>query len=181
LRGLSVDRLHQQLWVHHYDMVEPERKLPAIIPGVGVTTHSATPDGKTIRENLRKTRLHLEKTPIYAVEQDGLIVIKNLDPEGMKPTLRQLATVVCKFYNITFAELISTSRSANMVRYREQFAYIACLHTTHSLPQIGKFLGGRDHTTILSNLRVFCDRVGVPMPRGYKFSRRSNNKGKVAA
>jgi chromosomal replication initiation ATPase DnaA len=34
-----------------------------------------------------------------------------------------------------------------------------------SLPQIGRRLGGRDHTTVLHGIRRHCELNGLPYPR----------------
>ena len=54
---------------------------------------------------------------------------------------------------VTRCRLIGQSRAQGLVRAR-RVAMIAMRSCGMSLPQIGEALGGRDHTTVLHNLRV---------------------------
>lgn len=51
-------------------------------------------------------------------------------------------------------EIVSVRRSRAICRARSLLIWLARRHTSLSLPQIGRQLGGRDHTTILYNCRV---------------------------
>jgi chromosomal replication initiator protein len=62
---------------------------------------------------------------------------------------------VCRFYNITHAEMISSKRSHNIVFPRQIAMYLARELTDLSLPKIGQEFGGRDHTTVLHA----CDKI----------------------
>jgi hypothetical protein len=46
-------------------------------------------------------------------------------------------------------EILSKRRTAPVVLSRQKAAYLACKLTLRSLPEIGKAISGRDHTTIL--------------------------------
>ncbi|PKR90896.1 hypothetical protein CXZ10_05995 [Pleomorphomonas diazotrophica] len=47
-------------------------------------------------------------------------------------------------------DILSHQRPPNMVRARHMAIYLACTYCSHlSLPQIGRLMGGRDHTTII--------------------------------
>lgn len=69
------------------------------------------------------------------------------------PTLRALAQVVTKYFNVKLADLRGASRRKALVNARDIVVYLARQTTTHSLEQIGNYLGGRDHTTILHGYR----------------------------
>lgn len=67
---------------------------------------------------------------------------------------------VAQAYNMTPADIASKYRHANLVEARQHAVYLIAKHTTLSLPQMGRILGGRDHTTILFALRVMNQRMG---------------------
>lgn len=63
-----------------------------------------------------------------------------------------------RVFKISRRELRSDRRSAHLVLARQFVIYWACRLTQLSLPQIGKLLGGRDHTTILHGKRRYPDK-----------------------
>ena len=56
-------------------------------------------------------------------------------------------------YNVSRADLLSSRRTANVVRPRQVAMYLAKTLTLRSLPEIGRRFGGRDHTTVLHAVR----------------------------
>lgn len=65
------------------------------------------------------------------------------------PKWRGIALEVCKKHGIKFTDLCSDRRDRKAVSARHEAAYRMRNETTLSLPQIGKRLGGKDHTSIL--------------------------------
>jgi chromosomal replication initiator protein len=61
--------------------------------------------------------------------------------------------VVARQYNVSRADLLSSRRTANVVRPRQVAMYLAKTLTLRSLPEIGRRFGGRDHTTVLHAVR----------------------------
>jgi chromosomal replication initiator protein len=68
-------------------------------------------------------------------------------PEPM--TMRAICGVVCKHYGINKNDLTSIRRTAPLVRARFVVVYLARTLTPMSYPEMGRRLGGRDHTTVL--------------------------------
>lgn len=62
----------------------------------------------------------------------------------------QLLDVVSKFYSVHTIHIISQQRSGRIMRPRHVVMYLATELTGLSLVQIGKRMGGRDHTTIIN-------------------------------
>ena len=56
---------------------------------------------------------------------------------------------VSKYYNVTPDDITGRSRNQQVMRPRQVCMYLAREDTLASLPQIGKTLGNRDHTTVL--------------------------------
>ena len=63
-------------------------------------------------------------------------------------TLKDILEKVCKFYNISQEDIISTSRNANLVKARQVIIYLAKELTQDSLNTIGDFLK-RKHSTVI--------------------------------
>lgn len=79
-----------------------------------------------------------------------------------RPTARDVATEEAAKYGYTFREIIADDRRKVIAqaRHRVVFAiYTRCPHL--SLPQIGRALGGRDHTTMLNSLWRVCEQDGI--------------------
>ena len=73
--------------------------------------------------------------------------------------LDDIARVVCGMYSTTKPEFISHRRSHYIVEARQVFYWLARKYTSFSLPQIGAFCGGRDHTTILHGVNKIDEQI----------------------
>lgn len=69
--------------------------------------------------------------------QDKLVSIDNIQ------------RTVAEYYNIKFADLSSKSRQRSIARPRQVAMALSKELTNHSLPEIGKAFGGRDHSTVV--------------------------------
>jgi hypothetical protein len=65
------------------------------------------------------------------------------------PRVRFVAEHVAALFAVSMVDLNSARREARIVRPRQVAMYLARRMTLCSLPQIGKQLGGKDHTTVL--------------------------------
>ena len=68
---------------------------------------------------------------------------------------------VCRYYNITHAELVGNKRKQNIVFPRHMAMYLCQELTESSLPQIGKAFGGKDHTTVMHAVDKIKKIMGV--------------------
>ena len=68
------------------------------------------------------------------------------------PTVAQIQRAVCRFYDVSFRELISHRKTADVVRPRQIAMMLAKELTIHSFPEIGRRFD-RDHTTVLYAVR----------------------------
>lgn len=76
-----------------------------------------------------------------------------------RPTMRSILRHVAEETGVSAAELIGQGRKASIVRARQYAMYRMRQETRQSLPQIGAFLGGRDHTTVLHGVRAHAKRM----------------------
>lgn len=77
-------------------------------------------------------------------------------------TLREIAVEVAAKHRITLDQLVGHDRSVCYVHPRQEVyyrAYIECPHLSY--PEIGRRMGGRDHTTIAHGVKKHCGRIGV--------------------
>lgn len=75
-------------------------------------------------------------------------------------TLQQILSQVAKKHTLTQGALKSRQREADVCAARNE-AYYESYLLGKSLPQIGRFYGGRDHTTILSGIRKHMKDNGI--------------------
>lgn len=91
----------------------------------------------------------LTRTPITLDLANS--ALKDLFPErSVRPiSIQTIQQEVCKFFNVSRAELIGDKRAQSIVYPRQVAMYLARLLTDFSLPKIGSEFGGRDHTTVM--------------------------------
>lgn len=75
------------------------------------------------------------------------------------PTLAQIMFETCGKYNVTALDIRSSRRTRDIMIPRQEFYWRARYETEHSLPMIGRFCGGRNHTTILSGVKAHARRA----------------------
>jgi hypothetical protein len=69
--------------------------------------------------------------------------------EASGPSMEQIAECVASRFDLTLAALKGRSRAREVAWPRHVAMWLATLDGSRSLPQIGRFFGGRDHTTAL--------------------------------
>ena len=74
-------------------------------------------------------------------------------------TPSQVIEIVAKFYSISVPEIVSASRSRELVQPRQVAMYLIRQETDASLPEIGGLLGGRDHTTVIHGVERIKERL----------------------
>jgi hypothetical protein len=93
-----------------------------------------------------------ELETIMAIELDQPKRIEHEPPKaGARKYVHILHDMAVK-YNLSQIELIGRNRDQRIMKARQE-AYYLMQRAGYSLPQIGQFLGGRDHTTVLSGIR----------------------------
>jgi len=75
--------------------------------------------------------------------------------------IEEIQRIVARHYNVSRSDLLSSRRTANVVRPRQIAMYLAKTLTLRSLPEIGRRFGGRDHTTVLHAVRKIESLIGV--------------------
>lgn len=78
-------------------------------------------------------------------------VLKDTFPErSVKPiSISTIQQEVCRFYQISRADLVGNKRSQAIAFPRQVAMYLTRELTDYSLPKIGGEFGGRDHTTVM--------------------------------
>lgn len=70
-----------------------------------------------------------------------------------------IKTIVCSHFSINVADIESSKRTKNLAHPRQIAMYLCRELTELSLPNIGKYFGNRDHTTVMHA----CDKISNDM------------------
>lgn len=72
-------------------------------------------------------------------------------------TIENIQRIVADHYNISLEDIKSKSRSRSVARPRQVAMALAKELTSHSLPEIGREFGGRDHTTVMHACKTITE------------------------
>ena len=67
--------------------------------------------------------------------------------------IEDIQKLVASHYSVSRADILSSRRTAAVVKPRQVAMFLAKMLTLRSLPEIGRRFGGRDHTTVLHAVR----------------------------
>lgn len=73
--------------------------------------------------------------------------------EPPAPTFRCIKDHVAAAYKISVPEMLSQRKEMKVCRPRQLAMYFCRMMTGHSMPEIGRRFGGRDHTTVICAVR----------------------------
>ena len=69
--------------------------------------------------------------------------------QARQVSIENIQKTASDYYNIKLSDLLSKRRSRSVARPRQMAMFLAKELTNYSLPEIGEFFGGRDHTTVI--------------------------------
>lgn len=113
--------------------------------------------GKRIRSNVRELEgalARLKANSQFTGSQISLDFTRDalrdlFVAQDKQITLDNIKKVVAEFFSLQISDLTSANRSRSLARPRQMAMALAKDLTSHSLPEIGKAFGGRDHTTVM--------------------------------
>lgn len=140
-------------------------KKKAEAEGVSISDEVCFLVAKNLRSNVRELEGALNRVIAYAgfhgkeisldVAKDALRDI--ISATNRQISLEQIQKTVSDFYKIKVSELHSKKRTRAIARPRQIAMWLARELTSHSLPEIGDFFGGRDHTTVIHACRTITE------------------------
>lgn len=80
-------------------------------------------------------------------------------PISMRVSMASIIAEVADTYGFSIEELKGPGRTKGISNARQHAMWMMAQQDHLSLPQIGRFLGGRDHTTILHGIRQHGARM----------------------
>jgi chromosomal replication initiator protein len=134
--------------LHHPGFDVPSAVLIYIAKAV---THNGRDLEGALNRLLAHSKLTGQPITLEMAEREVRDLIRPQEPKRIK--IEEIQRIVARQYNVSRADLLSSRRTANVVRPRQVAMYLAKLMTLRSLPEIGRRFGGRDHTTVLHAVR----------------------------
>ena len=125
--------------------------MPVLAHIAGQVTQSGRDLEAAVTRLLHHSQFYKKAVTTELADEVIRDLVKPTDPRRIR--VEDILRVVSKHYNVTRADLLSSRRTANVVRPRQIAMYLAKVLTLRSLPEIGRRFGGRDHTTVLHAVR----------------------------
>jgi len=118
-----------------------------------------------LRSNVRELEGALKKVIAHARflgEEITVPLIKDalkdlLAIQSKLISVDNIQRTVAEYYKIKMGDMISKRRNRSIARPRQMAMCLSKELTNHSLPEIGTYYGGRDHTTVLHACRTIND------------------------
>jgi chromosomal replication initiator protein len=140
---------------HHPGFEVPQSVLVFIAKSV---THNDRDLEGAVNRLLAHSKLTGQPVTLEMAEREMRDLIRPVEPKRVR--IEDIQRVVARQYNVSRSDLLSSRRTANVVRPRQVAMYLAKVLTLRSLPEIGRRFGGRDHTTVLHAVRKIEALVG---------------------
>jgi chromosomal replication initiator protein len=141
-------------------MHHPGFEVPA--PVLAFIAKSVTHNGRDLEGAVNRLLAHSKLTgqpvTLEMAEREMRDLIRPAEPKRVR--IEDIQRIVARQYNVSRADLLSSRRTANVVRPRQVAMYLAKVLTLRSLPEIGRRFGGRDHTTVLHAVRKIENLAG---------------------
>jgi chromosomal replication initiator protein len=134
--------------LHHPGFEVPAPVLTFIAKSV---THNGRDLEGAVNRLLAHSKLTGQPVTLEMAEREMRDLIRPVEPKRVR--IEDIQRIVARQYNVSRADLLSSRRTANVVRPRQVAMYLAKILTLRSLPEIGRRFGGRDHTTVLHAVR----------------------------
>ncbi|MFH1157920.1 MAG: chromosomal replication initiator protein DnaA [Pseudomonadota bacterium] len=129
-----------------------KREIPQNI--LEFLAHKITSNVRELEGGLNRIIAHFELTgcPVTIEGAQGLLQ-DLLRANDRRISVDDIQRKVAEHYNIRLSDMHSPRRARMVARPRQIAMYLAKALTEHSLPEIGRKFGGRDHTTIMHGVR----------------------------
>ncbi|MBI1383334.1 MAG: chromosomal replication initiator protein DnaA [Rhizobiales bacterium] len=106
---------------------------------------------------------HLTGLPINVETTREAIRDLMQGPEQKRIKIEDILKLVSRHYGVSRTDILSQRRHRSVVRPRQVAMYLAKQLTSRSLPEIGRRIGLRDHTTVLHAVRKIDAEIKVDM------------------
>lgn len=121
---------------------------------------------RNVRRNIRQLEGSLIKLAAYAnltgrtIDEDLVnMALSDLMGKSEKVSVEQVVSTVSTYYSVTVEQLRGKGRSRAISYPRQVAMYLCRTETDASFPVVGKYLGNRDHTTVMHGHDKIAKRI----------------------
>lgn len=154
--GLVAD-IHPTTYELRLGILEQKREmLKREIPQnvLEFLAHKITSNVRELEGSLNRIIAHSELVgSLITIEGAQGLLQDLLRANDRRASVEDIQRKVAEHYNIRISDMHSPRRARMVARPRQIAMYLAKALTEHSLPEIGRKFGGRDHTTIMHGVR----------------------------
>jgi chromosomal replication initiator protein len=150
--GIQMGDADLRLKILHAKCALMKRTLPADV--LDFLAQKITSNMRELEGALNRLIAHAEliNRPVTLATAEELLQ-DLLRASERRVTIEDIQRRVAEHYNLRIADILSPRRARPVARPRQIAMYLAKALTQHSLPEIGRKFGGRDHTTIIHGVR----------------------------
>ena len=124
---------------------------------------------KNIHSNVRELEGALNRLMVFCqfnsasptLDLASSVLKDTISSSNKKIDTAEIISRVCKYFSVTNEEIMSGRRKKELVLPRQIAIYLIREQTTKSLPEIGKIMGGKDHTTIMHAEKKISEMLKV--------------------
>ncbi len=124
-------------------------------PVLAFVARSIRSNGRDLEGAVNRLLAHATLTGAPPTVEAAEVAIRDLirthEPKRVK--IEDIQKLVATHYSVSRADILSSRRTAVVVKPRQVAMFLAKTLTMRSLPEIGRRFGGRDHTTVLHAVR----------------------------
>lgn len=158
--ALLLHRLQRLHYDHAPDKTK-DRFLPVPFRNALVIEYLRLKDEhKAKSQETAFTMTHRDALPVDVI--DITRVMRDIDDAMLyyrRIPVRLMIAVIGRYYGIKPLAILSPARNVDIVHARQVVYYIAREIAAYSFPEIGRRVGGRDHTTALSGYRKIVKQM----------------------
>ncbi len=150
LMRLHRERKARLLRLGNVGVVQPRvaALIESVIKQIPSISEAINPRCQTIRGAPLKSAAYVVAEYAYQIKQ------MHDESKPNRPAVKAIINKVAQHFKISVHDILSERRDRAVVRPRQVAMYLAKTMTLRSLPDIGRQIGGRDHTTVLHGTRV---------------------------
>lgn len=133
--------------------------------GIDIPPDVAAYIADKVRSNIRELEGLLIRLGAYysltgreiSVELVNEILGKKTQNKQKEMSLENIQKITAEYFKIPAEQIVGKGKTVEVATARQIAMYIARNYTTYSLKTIGKFFGGRDHSTVIHSINKIAD------------------------
>ena len=126
-----------------------------------------------IRSNIRELEGALNKVIVQAKIRNAQRIDQEIAESSLRDIISERDSIItpasiiektCDFFHISKEDIVSQKRSREISTPRQVAMYFIRMLTDTSYDEIGRLLGGRDHTTVMSGITKITEQIKKDPP-----------------